>query len=61
MHFDGAYIRLVKIKQAKSPFYAAMPEKKGASGVDNTHRKTWDRADFHQKAKDRAIRVSRTR
>eukprot|EP00889_Picochlorum_renovo_P005336 jgi/Picre1/32366/NNA_007712.t1 len=33
-----------------------MPDKKGASGVDNTHRKTWDRVDFHQKAKDRAIR-----
>jgi hypothetical protein len=34
-----------------------MSGKKGASGVDNTHRKTWNREEFHQKAKDREIKV----
>jgi hypothetical protein len=32
-------------------------KKHGASGVDNTHRKTWDREEFHEKAKEREIKV----
>jgi len=30
---------------------------KAKSGVDNTHRKIWDKAEFHERAKEREIEV----
>lgn len=34
-----------------------MASKSGAAGVDNTSRKTWDKAEFADKAKEREKKV----
>lgn len=39
MHFE-----FVKMSSKRS---------KGATGVDNTHRKIWDRSEYHEKAQER--------
>jgi hypothetical protein len=29
-----------------------------AAGVDNTHRKTWDKSEYEDKAKEREVKVA---
>ena len=36
-----------------------MASNKRAAGVDNTHRKTWDKTDYEDKAKERQVKVGR--